>query len=93
MEFSSEHMDINADLSAEDELILSEDRTELIKLINQLEPVEREIFIMKYFLGYKTVEIAQKLGLTNTSVDNRVYRGKKKLYQKVTTLELGESRI
>ena len=84
---------MNADLSAEDELILLEDRTELIKLINQLEPVDREIFVMKFFLGFKTEEIAKKLALTNTSVDNRVYRGKKRLYQKVTTLELGESRV
>ncbi|MFJ7935318.1 sigma-70 family RNA polymerase sigma factor [Sporosarcina sp. NPDC096371] len=91
--FSSDYMDVNADLSAEDELILLEDRTELIRLINQLEPVEREIFIMKFFLGYKTEEIGKKLGLTNTSVDNRVYRGKKKLYQKAITLELGESRV
>ena len=86
-------MDVNADLSAEDELIMLEDRTELIKLINQLEPVEREIFIMKFFLGLKTEEIAKKLGLTNASIDNRVYRGKKKLNKKVTSLELGESRI
>lgn len=93
VEFSSVQMDMNVDLSAEDELILLEDRTELIKLINQLEPVDREIFVMKFFLGFKTDEIAKKLALTNTSVDNRVYRGKKKLYQKVTTLELGESRI
>ncbi|WP_342507373.1 sigma-70 family RNA polymerase sigma factor [Sporosarcina sp. FSL K6-2383] len=92
VEFPSDYMDRNTDVSAEDELILLEDRTELIKLINQLEPIERDIFIMKFFLGYKTEQISKKLGLTNTSVDNRVYRGKKKLYQKVTTLELGESR-
>lgn len=55
--------------------------------------MDREIFVMKFFLDCKTEEIAQKLGLTNTAVDNRVYRGKKRLYQNVTTLELGESRI
>ena len=93
VEFSSDFMDLNADLSAEDELILLEDRTELIQLINQLEPVERDIFIMKFFLGLKTEEIAKKLGLTNASIDNRVYRGKKKLNKKVTSLELGESRV
>ena len=93
MEFSSDYMDLNADLSAEDELIMMEDRTELIQLINQLEPVEREIFIMKFFLGLKTEEISRKLGLTKASIDNRVYRGKKKLTKKVTTLELGESRV
>lgn len=92
MEFSSDYMDLNADLSAEDELILLEDRSELVKLINQLGPVEREIFIMKFFLGLKTEEISKKLGLTVASIDNRVYRGKKKLNEKVTSLELGESR-
>lgn len=59
MEFSSDYMDLNADLSAEDELIMLEERTELIQLINQLEPVEREIFIMKFFLGLKTEEISK----------------------------------
>lgn len=93
VEFSSDYMDMNADLSAEDEVILLEDQSELMKLINQLDPVERDIFIMKYFLGFKTEEIAKKLGLTNASIDNRVYRGKKKLNQKVTSLELGENRI
>ncbi len=93
VEFPSDYMDLNANLSAEDELILLEDRTELITLINQLEPVEREIFIMKFFLGLKTDEIAKKLGLTIASIDNRVYRGKKKLNKKVTSLELGESRV
>lgn len=93
VEVSSDYMDVNADLSAEEEVILLEDRTELIKLINQLGPVERDIFIMKFFLGLKTEEIAQKLGLSNAAIDNRVYRGKKKLNQKVTTLELGESSL
>lgn len=92
VEFSSEYMDVNADLSAEDELILRENRNELLTLINQLEPIDRDIFIMKFFLSMKTAEIAKQLGLTNTSVDNRVYRGKKKLNQKVISLELGEGR-
>lgn len=93
VEFSSESMDLNANLSAEEELILLEDRDELIKLINQLAPIEREIFIMKFFLGLKTSEIAEKLGLTNASIDNRVYRGKKKLNKKVAILGMGESGI
>ena len=49
-------MDLNPEKSAEDELIMIEDKAELIKLINLLEPVDREIFIMKFFLGLKTEE-------------------------------------
>ena len=53
-----------------------EDREELLKLINQLEPLDQKVFIMKYLLGMKTEEIGDKLGLTRATIDNRVYRGK-----------------
>lgn len=82
VEFATEVMDFNNEKSAEDELIIMEDKKELIKLINLLDPVDRDIFMMKFFLGLKTEIISAKLGLTNASVDNRIYRGKKKLYNK-----------
>lgn len=85
------YMDVNAEKSVEDELILIEDRNELIKLINQLEPVDREIFIMKFLLGLKTEDIAEKFGLTRAAVDNRIYRGKKKLHKNATNLNFGGS--
>ncbi|WP_040203425.1 sigma-70 family RNA polymerase sigma factor [Neobacillus jeddahensis] len=93
IEVSSNYIDIDGEKSAEDELIIQEDRTELIKLINHLDPVERDIFIMRFFLGFKTEEIAKKLGLTKASIDNRIYRGKKKLHKKATPLTLGENGI
>ncbi|MDR7080711.1 RNA polymerase sigma-70 factor (ECF subfamily) [Neobacillus niacini] len=93
IEFTSDNMDQNVQKSAEEELLFVEDRNELIKLINQLEPVEREIFIMKFFLGLKSEDISIKLGLTKASVENRIYRGKKKLNQQATNLKLGENGI
>ena len=86
VEFTSNYMDLNVEKSAEDELIMIENRTELIQLINHLEPIERDIFIMKFFLGLNTEEISLKLGLTKASVDNRIYRGKKKLNKKLRIL-------
>ncbi|XRG80718.1 sigma-70 family RNA polymerase sigma factor [Rossellomorea sp. GAMAL-10_SWC] len=93
VEFTSAYMDLNAEKSVEDELIYLENKIELIELINQLEPVDRDIFIMKFFLGLKTEVIATKLGLTKASIDNRIYRGKKKLSKKATNLNLGGSLI
>jgi len=92
-EILSNDVHLNAEKSVEDELLIQEDRTELIKLINNLEPIEREIFIMKFFLGLNTAEISLKLGLTKASIDNRIYRGKKKLNKKATNLKLGENGI
>ncbi|HHW35732.1 MAG TPA: sigma-70 family RNA polymerase sigma factor [Bacillales bacterium] len=91
VEVPSNYMDLNAEKSAEDELILMEDKTELIELINLLEPVDRDIFIMKFFLGLKTEDISIKLGLTKAAIDNRIYRGKKKLSNKATNINLGGS--
>lgn len=91
VEFSSEYLDINSEKSVEEQLIIMEDKTELIKLINLLEPVDRDIFLLKFFLGLKTEEISKKLGLTNSAIDNRIYRGKKKLKSQATNLNLGGS--
>lgn len=65
--------------SAEDEFILKETTIELIHIMNRLDKVDRNIFTMKYFLNMKSEEIAEQLGLTKASVDNRIYRGKKRL--------------
>ncbi|WP_078382222.1 sigma-70 family RNA polymerase sigma factor [Sutcliffiella halmapala] len=92
-EFSSENMELNEEKSAEDELILMENRDELIKLLNKLDPVDREIFLMKFLLGLNTEEISLKLGLTKASIANRIHRGKKKLYEIRTTFKLGENII
>lgn len=77
--FTSEFLDFDQAKSAEDELILLENRAELIKLINSLHPIDRDIFIMKFLLGITTIDISKKLGMTKASISNRIHRGKKKL--------------
>lgn len=79
LDVSLEGNDLVDNQSVEDEVILSENRNELIKLINTLEPIDRDIFIMKFFLGIKSYDIAKKLSLSIAAIDNRIYRGKKKL--------------
>lgn len=74
--------------SAEDKLINMENRIEVMELINGLEKVDRNIFIYKFFLGYKSEDIAKKLSITKASVDNRIYRGKKKLREKASRINL-----
>ncbi|MED3572324.1 sigma-70 family RNA polymerase sigma factor [Cytobacillus praedii] len=88
-EFARDIIVEHVEKSAEDELLLMEDKSDLIRLINQLEPVDRKIFIMKFFLGLRTEEISLRLGLTESSISNRIYRGKKKLHIKAANLDLG----
>ncbi|PEB50800.1 RNA polymerase subunit sigma-70 [Bacillus pseudomycoides] len=93
VEVISDEFNLSTEKSIEDELIVMENREELIQLINQLEPVDQKVFIMKFLLGLKTEEIGEKLGLTRAAIDNRIYRGKKKLQQNATNLRLGGSVI
>ncbi|PFE06221.1 RNA polymerase subunit sigma-70 [Bacillus cereus] len=93
IEIISDEFNLIMEKSVEDELIIMEDREELIKLINQLDPVDQKVFMMKYLLGLKTEEIGEKLGLTRAAIDNRIYRGKKKLQQNAMNISLGGSVI
>ncbi|MBO1578543.1 sigma-70 family RNA polymerase sigma factor [Bacillus sp. XF8] len=93
VEIISDEFNLRTEKSVEDELIVMEEREGLIKLINQLDPVDQKVFIMKYLLGLKTEEIGEKLGLTRAAIDNRIYRGKKKLQQNATNISFGGSVI
>lgn len=66
-------------ISAEDEVIREEEWKELLRLLDCLSATDRTIFELKFFSGFSTEEIAEKMGLTATAVDNRVYRGRKRL--------------
>lgn len=83
-EVSLEGDTLTQDISAEDQVMRNEDKRELVAYINSLQPIDRKIFAMKYLLGIKSDDIAHQLGLTRTAVDNRVFRGKKKLTELAT---------
>jgi len=80
--------DISEGKSVEEEVIITEDRNELIALINALELIDRDIFVMKFFLDVKSDDIARKLGMSRAAIDNRIYRGKKKLKKQVNSFKL-----
>lgn len=79
MEVSSDYLEQAPSNSAEIDLLRNENQTELIQLINRLDPIDQQIFIRKFFLGEPSEDIARRLGKTKASIDNRIYRCKKKL--------------
>ena len=78
-EVTLDNLNILAKTSPEEDIIVTEEREELLRVINTLEPIDKKIFIFKFFLGEKAHEIADKLNISKASVDNRICRGKKKL--------------
>lgn len=59
----------------------------LRQAVEEMEQPDREIFIRRYYLYQRVKEIAARLGLPEKTVENRLYRGKKKLRD--TLLERG----
>lgn len=72
------------DTSVEEEIIRIENKDELLQLIQTLEPIDQKILFMKFFLDLKSEEIAEQLNMSKSSIDNRVFRGKKKLSKSAT---------
>lgn len=77
-EFEADIMTVR---SAEDEFLVQASSDELLRMMAKLRQVDRDIFTMKYFLNMGNKEIADNLGMTKASVDNRLYRGKKRLME------------
>jgi len=70
-----------ATISAEEEYFIKTTTEEVFIMMTQLEQLDRDIFTMKYFLNMKNEEIAIHCGLTKAAIDNRLYRGRKRLQQ------------
>lgn len=60
-------------------LLKKEDKYTLLLALSTLAELDRDIFMMKYSLHLSTIEIAESLNLSISAVENRLYRGKKKL--------------
>lgn len=73
-ELSLEHIKVPISLSME-----FDHEDELLELISQLDPMDQKIFMMRYLMDFNSEEIAEKLNLTKSAVNNRIHRGKKKL--------------
>lgn len=80
IEQSYEPLEQKASKIQTDQTVLKrEAKNEILFAVSQLEVIDRDIFIMKYFLELSNLEIANQLGLSKAAVDNRLYRGKKVL--------------
>ena len=80
-EHAEEMMEQPSTLITEQEILAREQKNELLFALSQLAELDRDIFMMKYYLELSNSEIANALSLTKAAVDNRLYRGKKELAQ------------
>ncbi|WP_431029731.1 sigma-70 family RNA polymerase sigma factor [Lysinibacillus sp. LZ02] len=81
-ETSSSHVSIQATL------LERERRNELLFELSKLDELDRDIFILKYYLEMQNSDIGQALNLSKSAVDNRLYRGKQKLAKNLKLKEV-----
>ena len=55
----------------------------LRQAVDELPSPDREIFIRRYYLYERVKEIAARLGLPEKTVENRLFRGRRRLRQKL----------
>jgi RNA polymerase sigma-70 factor, ECF subfamily len=76
-------------------LLENEQKNTLLSVLSTLPDLDRDLFMMKYFLYLSTAEIAESLNLSISAVENRLYRGKKRLAKnpQLKECDFYESRI
>lgn len=91
---SNEVIDINlckisSDYTPEDILIANEGKNELLKYIDELDNITKNIFLRRFFLGESIVEIANNLNVSRGVIDTRLSRGRKLLKEKLINFNNG----
>lgn len=72
-------MDLPSKQTTEEEYIASIDIDTIESVIKHMEEPDKEIFFRRFFLFQKIKDIASQLKISNKIVENKLYRGKKKL--------------
>ncbi|MCH3964437.1 MAG: sigma-70 family RNA polymerase sigma factor [Clostridium sp.] len=72
-------MEIKSMNTVDEDILQKENYNEIMKLLSNLKPQDREIFILKYFNNETSGHIAEKLNVNREVVNNRLSRGRKKL--------------
>ena len=92
--YNKSHIAVSFDEEAESELyreespeeyfLSAEAYGELLAKIRALEPIYRDVILMKYLYGYENIEISAMLGISEATVRVRLMRGKKLLKNKIS---------
>ncbi|MFT5875888.1 MAG: RNA polymerase sigma-70 factor (ECF subfamily) [Clostridium sp.] len=74
-----ENVKISTNVNIDDDIIKKENKEEFLKVIEAFKDIDREIFIRRYFLNQDIENLCNILNLSRTAIDNRLWRGRKKI--------------
>lgn len=77
-----DEIQIASEESIEDRLVSIESISEVKEEIDNMNSVDKEIFMRKFFMEHTSKEIGESLGLTEKLVNLKIFRGRKRLKEK-----------
>lgn len=80
---------LTSENTIEDSIISKENKSEILCAINEMKPIDKEIFIRRYFICDDIMDIAKDLNINRSTVDNRLSRGRKFLKERLIALKEG----
>lgn len=81
----------SVNLTPENEYLSKEGSKEILRAIHLLAPIDREIFIRRFILEQGINEISEIMQLSRQAIDNRLWRGRSQLKEKLAALGRSES--
>jgi len=63
------------DASVEDQIVSADERDTVVAWLRQLPPRQRQVLVLRYYLGLSEAEIATELGISRGSVKTHASRG------------------
>ena len=74
-----EDLQLSSRETIEENLLFKERKGEVIEAINSFNPTDKEVFLRRYFMEQSVEYIISCMSLSRQAVDNRLWRGRKKL--------------
>lgn len=71
---SSLHSNLKIETTTEEEILILQQKQELLNLLKELPTDQREILVLRYMLGWKVNQIAVHMGLTENHVSVIIHR-------------------
>lgn len=61
----------------ENQFLLRQDQEKVIEIINSFNPIDKELFLRRYFFDEKISDLTKIFNLSRSAIDNRLLRGRK----------------
>ncbi len=85
-----EEVQLSSKGDIEENLLFKERKDEIIQAVNSFNSIDKEVFLRRYFLEQSIEYICSHMELSRQAVDNRLWRGRKRL-REILSFEEGRS--